>query len=214
MRYPSDSYAIRAKNGKISIDLTIRKFKLDIEAVAMMLQQREQITPETLQRYNMAELTIEFIQDLISGAGGKENLDGKAIQKVVKGFEAFLTENAKEWGQAEKLKAERAKSRRINILKAYEMLGKEVAPENLITTSTMMISGVKPNEIEEEKDQITNEISRMIEAQILGRMAGPTGGLVLAKDKKGSETSFYKKNKDKVKFESIKRKPKATTTAS
>lgn len=182
-------YAVYS-NDQIDLDGTVNKFKMDLEMVALLIRAGNRITPQLLEEYQiMAKLDLDVVQAWIDEAG---DLSKKgAIDGVTKRFSAYLHENADAWAKADELKKARDKNRRANIYSAYSKLGRLIAPEKTVVMSVMLLSGVSPDEIEDETKLIEVEIERMITDQILGRKAGPTGGLGLGKTADGKPTAIH-----------------------
>jgi hypothetical protein len=187
-------YVNYSDDGKIDLDSTIQKFKMDLEAATIMSRQGLLLTPNVLEEYQlMANLDIDLVNSWVAEFGGFAKLDKGSIAKVGAKFTAYLTENAEAWAKEEEARANRAKNRRSNVFKAYKQLGREIAPEPTIIMSVMLLSSVSPNDIEEEQEAIKEEIQEMIGEEILGRIQGPGGGLGLGKDEKGKVTDLAPK---------------------
>lgn len=183
-------YAVYNEKEEIDLDQTLVKFKMDLNQVAMLILDGYRVTPKLLEDYQMENLNIELVQSWIDEAGA-ENLGKKGIiDGIVKKFHDYLKENADVWAQAEAKAKVRAENRRANIYKAYDQLGKLIAPEPTVVMSVLLISGVSPAEIADETKAIEVEIEHMVTEKLLGRKRGPTGGLGVAKDANGKATKI------------------------
>lgn len=184
-------YAVYSDNNEIDLDSTLVKFKMDLNQMAILILSGQKITTQLIEDYQIMEnLNIELVQGWIDEAGA-ENLGKKGvIDGIVKKFHAYLSENAETWAQSEAKAKVRAENRRANIYKAYEQLGKLIAPEPTVVMSVLLISGVAPAEIGDETKAIEIEIEHMVTEKILGRKRGPTGGLGVAKDSHGKATKI------------------------
>lgn len=194
-RFWAVEYAIKTELGTVLWESTHEQLTIDLSHLAMLYRHHGRKTEELEVFMSNLDWNSE-VESWIDAAGGWEGLATKAAQaKVVGNFEKLLKKQQKEMAQLEKERAERAENRRANIYAAYESLGTEIAPEPTVIMSTMLVAGVSPSDIGDEQEALKEEIHEMLAEEILGRVAGPSGGLLLCKTAEGEPTETYTERK-------------------